>query len=202
MSIAHKGLLLGHEKNMHQFDQVGWVLISRRTFIGFSVLTTLVATGAGLTYRFRYMVLPVPALSEVESQITIAIIDRLLPRDPISPGAVDLGIDKEILGHIAQDKMYRRILREGFGWFDEQAHKIAQCKILELTSEQQDQLIAMAASSAYDSTANWVYRHLRNDAMRGYYSHPESWEFLCYPGPPQPAGFLDHAEAPSECRLS
>ena len=174
-------------------------MISRRTFIRLGALSTLAATGVGLIYRFSYMVIPVPALSEVEVQTTTAIINRLLPGDPISPGAVDLGVHKEIIERIMQDNMYRRILREGLCWFDEQAHEMKQRAVLRLKPEEQDQLIAMAASAGYKSAANWVYRHLRDDAIRGYYSRPDSWGALCYPGPPQPAGFLDHSDPPSGC---
>lgn len=45
-------------------------------------------------------------------------------------------------------------------------------------------------------TNRQFFNRFRNEIIRTYYSHPESWKKLSYSGPPQPEGFMDYDKAP------
>lgn len=122
-------------------------------------------------------------------------LDTLIPRD-VTGSASDFGIDRKIIDHASKNKRHIRLLRAGCQWLDLEARKLKAEGFAALDTASQEVIVARAAEARERSLPRVFFNVTRDDALQRYYSDPRSWQTLGFAGPPQPAGFLDHAEAP------
>ncbi|NKB56674.1 MAG: hypothetical protein GKS00_10085 [Alphaproteobacteria bacterium] len=122
-------------------------------------------------------------------------LDTLIPRDETG-SATDFGIDRRIIDKASRSKRYMRLLRSGCQWLDLEARKVGGGGFAGLDPATQEAIVTRAAEARPRSLPRVFFDVARSDAMRAYYANPASWKTLGYKGPPQPEGFMDHAEAP------
>lgn len=142
------------------------------------------------------------AAADVKASGITAFIDRLVPADPLSPGALDLGIQQPILSKIAGNPVYRHIVHKAMDWLDHEAVKQGGGDFASLPPKQQDALISRAEGLPREHYVNWAFRRLLADTLQGYYTRQETWVSLCYRGPPQPLGFPHYADPHTDCKRS
>ena len=123
------------------------------------------------------------------------LLDTLIPRDETG-SATDFGIDRRIVDKASRSRRYMRLLRTGCQWLDLEARKTGAGGFADLDPATQEAIVARAADARARSLPRVLFDVTRQDAMRAYYADPASWKALGYEGPPQPDGFMDHAEAP------
>jgi hypothetical protein len=125
-----------------------------------------------------------------------AIVDQLIPADDL-PGAVDLGIDRQILTSATTDRGVAAFMAAGIRWFDAAARARGGETFAALAAA--DQIaVAMRAEASPDSAGGRLFAVLRRQAMSLYYIHPRVTASFPYAGPPQPQGFPDFAQAPRD----
>ena len=73
--------------------------------------------------------------------------------------------------------------RGGFGFAD-------------LPPDTQEEIVIQASQARRGTLPRVFFEANREYGFRAYYADPASWPSLGYRGPPQPDGFMDHAEAP------
>lgn len=122
-------------------------------------------------------------------------IDRLIPADG-TPGALDLGVAKQLLDKAKMNSHYAHLLIKGCDWLNQQARLQGQANFNALTLTQQETIIQVAADSPRRSLPSIFFKRFWKDTCFYYYSHPETLKRLTYAGPPQPLGFLDHSSPP------
>lgn len=122
-------------------------------------------------------------------------LDTLIPRDETG-SASDFGIDKKIIDRASRNKRHIRLLRTGCQWLDLEARKLKAADFAALDPASQETIVARAEKARERSLPRVFFNVTREDALQRYYSDPRSWQTLGFAGPPQPDGFLDHAEAP------
>jgi hypothetical protein len=130
-----------------------------------------------------------------------AIVDQLIPAQDLPgndlPGAVDLGIDQQILTSFSADRGLAAFMAEGIRWFDAAARARGGESFASLVAA--DQIaVAMRAEASPDSAGGRLFAVLRRQAMSLYYIHPRVTASFPYAGPPQPQGFPDFAQAPRD----
>ncbi len=123
-------------------------------------------------------------------------LDTLLPEDG-TPSATQLGVDKEIVKRMRNNKRFVKILILGCAWLDQQARKLGAEEFALLEAPQQESIVTTAENSASRSLPLVFFSTTQQLAFQHYYAHPESWRDLGYAGPPQPKGFLDFAGPPT-----
>lgn len=155
--------------------------------------------GAGVLYKLRSYRLPVRSLLPEENQDIRALVDLIMPRDELSPGAVDLDVDVEILAEADKDRHLRRSLIKGVKWLNTQADSLGENRFLVLSKEEQILLIEKAETADFGTVGNQFFRRLCNLTFEHYYTKQEAWSGLCYPAPPQPLGFIDYQSPPKGC---
>jgi hypothetical protein len=125
-----------------------------------------------------------------------AIVDRLIPDDDL-PGAVELGIDRQILTSATTDRELAALMAGGIRWFDAAARARGGGSFAALAAA--DQIaVAMQAEASPDSAGGRLFAVLRRRTMSLYYIHPRVTASFPYAGPPQPQGFPDFAQAPRD----
>lgn len=122
-------------------------------------------------------------------------LDTLIPRDETG-SASDFGIERKIIDHASRNKRHIGLLRAGCQWLDLEARKMKAEGFAALDPASQEAIVARAAEARERSLPRVFFNLTRDDALRRYYSDPRSWQTIGFAGPPQPAGFMDHAEAP------
>ena len=137
---------------------------------------------------------PLPTAQTVETKFDMAlraVVDTLIPDDGITPSGSALGVDKQIISE-AQDPRIAALLNDGCAWLDTAS---------ETTFFEQDNATRIAllqsAEAQVMSDARTFFIHMRTEAMRLYYTHPEaSGGFRDYNETPQPRGYADYTKAP------
>lgn len=125
-----------------------------------------------------------------------AYVDALVPPADHTPGAVELGAVDKLLQASARQARFLKLLRQGCSWLDEQAHASEAENFAALSEDDRDAVIERAAGAKTNSLEYVFFMATRDAVFVHYYSDPRSWVGLRYPGPPQPLGFMDYAEAP------
>ena len=160
------------------------------------LLKLIIATGLFPLLR------PVQSLGQDKSgqvkldRLTLdAFIDRLIPADE-TPGAVELGVTKQLLDKAKMNRRYSNLLIKGCDWLDQQARSQGYTSFSLLPLNHQEAIIQQAADSPRRTLPGVFFKRLWKDTCFYYYSHPEVLKRLTYAGPPQPAGFLDYSSPP------
>jgi hypothetical protein len=138
-----------------------------------------------------------PALGACAGTLA-ALADTLLPAEGDSPAASALGIPARML-EVAQRRVgYARLMHAGCRWLDDAARERGAERFTALDEAGRQTVVAAAESADPGSIARTFFSYVHRHAMDLFYSHPDAWRALDYPGPPQPNGFLDYADPPGK----
>lgn len=122
-------------------------------------------------------------------------LDILIPRDETG-SATDLGIHRRLVNQARRDRQRMRLLRGGCKWLDFEARARGAGGFTGLDPAAQEAIVARAAGARDGSLPRAFFDTTRDAAVRAYYAEPAVWGALGYRGPPQPAGYMDHAGPP------
>lgn len=161
--------------------------------------------------------------SEDEQKLVRALAAAIIPSEADSPGAEEAGVADALDRLVAGSATRRLIYERGLFAFDELARRAHARPFIELTPAQQIDLLTLIDGlhrTMFDNrslhTKIWsrvrvLYRTwsgsfaaaelfavLVRDAMRMFYTHPISWVWLGYDGPPMPHGYPARQERPSD----
>jgi len=160
------------------------VKLKRRTFVIGTILVGIGGVGLG-RYYFRGLV-------ERSELVVRTLCDRFVPGHDDVPGAVALGIDREILELLRATRWsllgllaLTRAL-DGHGFFDlgeGEQRAIVRARLEAAAPE------ASAPVSRDAKTVDTIY----NECVRRYLTHPDVWTVLAY-RTPQPHGYPDYTE--------
>jgi hypothetical protein len=139
-----------------------------------------------------------PARAEVDGRSFTAYLDALIPDDEGTPGAVQLGIDRQLID--AADAEHAGEIEQFCRWLEERARAMGGRSFAELSENARNAILGQAESAAPDALPGRVFRRTRLEALTHYYADARSWPAIGYGGPPQPAGFPDYARAPEPRR--
>lgn len=122
-------------------------------------------------------------------------LDILIPRDETG-SATDFGVDRTLIDQARRNRGYMRVLRAGCKWLDSEARKQGVAGFGDLDPVAQEAIVDRTARAREGSLPRVFFDVTRRHGFRAYYAEPASWQTLPYRGPPQPEGYMDHAEAP------
>ena len=133
--------------------------------------------------------------ADIERATLSRIVDRIVPRDE-SPGAVDLGIDAQLIAEIDASAETTLVCGRLLAAIDGESRAVHHAPFVDLDAARQDALLLALSRSPVDAPGvrGWVL--LRHRTMALYYARPEAWPALGLAGPPQPAGYVDYTEPP------
>jgi len=167
-----------------------------------------------------------------EALVVEALASLIVPSDETGPGAKEVGVTASLDRLLAQSPSRQHAYRSGLLACDEWARRQHGRCFAELTVDQQRELLdwvdpagsrPVKPSSlghkvwrkATDVYRKWrcpfveLFPELARDVMGAFYTHPVTWHWLGYDGPPMPAGYPDLRErlvsptaAPSVERVS
>jgi hypothetical protein len=137
------------------------------------------------------------ALDSAQARCLQTWIETLLPADEVSPGATELGVAERIVGKALGKPDYLKLLHAGCRWLDRQAQARGKLAYAELDVTGRESIVRVAEQSREKSVPLAFFVYTRNDAFGFYYTQPETWGMLGYPGPPQPRGFMDYTRPPA-----
>ncbi len=153
-------------------------------------------------------------LREDERRLLTAIAATLLPSDETSPGAVEAGVVEALDHKLARTQPRQGLYARGLASCDRLSQKRHRRSFIDLTAPEREDLLreiersfgpghASATSSGrvlrgllrlYANVrfpAVQLFPVLLEDVMEAFYTHPVSWQWLDYDGPPMPEGYLD-----------
>jgi len=168
--------------------------VPRRTVIKLWLGATATGVVAGVWWKFFRS--GRMRLRDSERDVLSRIVDLLVPADEGSPGAVDLGVDNAVFAAAGQSRSLRGRIRHGLSRLNELSQSKFGRSPEDLDHSQLTRLIEQIAEAPRGSVELSFFRRLHKLTVSLYYSHPETWMSLGYPGPPQPLGFMDHADPP------
>ncbi len=131
-----------------------------------------------------------------EERTLSVLLNTLIPSDE-TPGATELGVDKDIRTKMEKEPSYKKLVREGCNWLNNRAVERGSESFVALNETQRNYFVTLASSGKNNSLERVFFSNIRNDAFFYYYSHPTTWSALRYPGPPQPWGFKDYVNPPN-----
>jgi hypothetical protein len=170
---------------------------NRRTFLRLLL-------GGALTLASGYFLksaLWLPRLSSNEKETLSAFLDALIPEDE-TPGALSFGVPADIKRKTETDRDYRRMVKKGCEWLDQEAARSFGKSAFDLLGQGDRDSVIAKMSQADHNSLHWLFfYHIRRDAFFYYYGHPETWKAISYKGPPQPVGFRDYYKAPQRSGL-
>lgn len=172
--------------------------LNRRSWLKVTASSTMLP-GLGLLTLPRRLRIRLAPITDVERGTVSRIVDLLIPADD-TPGALALGIDREILAGIETRRWDARWVAEAVLWLDTQAHDDSSDDFVSLDAPRQVALLARMETAPDGSAPARVFRMLRQAAMTSFYGRPESWPSLGFDGPPQPVGFPGYAGPPDAAR--
>ncbi len=166
----------------------------RRLFLRLTVFGSILAAGGTYSYRvWRHR--PARALSPEEKAALTAIIDLLAPSDELSPGALELSVQEQVIKEAEGDAAIRRRFRAGLTWLDAQAAPWGS-GFGALPARRQTELLRRCEGLPDRSPLGRFFRELRDLTFGYYYSRPETWPAIGYSGPPQPLGYPEYTDPP------
>ncbi len=124
-------------------------------------------------------------------------LDTLLPQDS-TPSATQLDVDKHIVTRMRGHNRLAKIVVLGCTWLDQQACEQGAEEFALLEAARQERIVTTAEASPPRKLPRIFFATTRRLAFRHYYAQPASWPGMRYAGPPQPIGYPDHADPPSE----
>lgn len=161
--------------------------LTRRTVIASATFVPLAAlTGAAQT--------PQTALTPAQLKTLEALIDRIVPKDDLGPGAVECGaatyIDRSLAGALASEK---NAFAEGLAATDALAHMTHNAAFADLSPEFRDELLTSmdnGTAAAFPASRPFFAR-VRRLTLEGMFSDPyyggnknfAGWDLIRYPGP-------------------
>ena len=165
---------------------------------GWFKLTAGLLAIAGLGLAWRQKPTAAPALTP--AQRTAAMVERLadifVPHDADSPGAVELGLHRQLVDSLATRPAFSRALDETFRVLDSAAVKAHGQAFLPLSAAQQDALMRQLAAQPQTSPGRGGLLQLRQHTLLLYYAQPQAVAALGMGGAPQPVGYVDYTQAP------
>ena len=152
-----------------------------------------------------------------EALVVTALASLIVPSDETGPGAKEAGVTASLDRLLAQSPSRQRLYRTGLLACDEWARRRHGRRFVELTVDHQREFLHWVdpASPMLERPSSlshklWrkvagVYRKWRcplvelfpdlaRDVMGAFYTHPVTWNWLGYDGPPMPAGYPDLRE--------
>jgi len=161
--------------------------ISRRTVLAGATMVPVAALTAAAQA-------PKTALSASERQTLDAFVDRLVPKDELGPGALDMGaanyIDLSLADYLAPEKPS---FVEGLGAVDAYARAQYDTRFADLAPEKKDAILtAMENGTASGfSNSRVFFNRVRRLTLEGMFSDPyyggnknfAGWDLIRYPGP-------------------
>ncbi|HLT28283.1 MAG TPA: gluconate 2-dehydrogenase subunit 3 family protein [Zeimonas sp.] len=172
--------------------------LNRRSWLKVTTSGALLP-GIGVFALPRRLRMRLAPITDVERSVVARIVDLLVPADN-SPGALQLGIDREVLSDIGDRGWNARWVAEAVLWLDTQAHADGGGDFLELDEARQLALLRRMETEPEGNAPARVFRLLRHATMTAYYARPETWPSLGFDGPPQPVGFPGYASPPAAPR--
>jgi len=171
--------------------------LSRRCFLLWSCTVGLLGQSQRLLAARVSPASPeVDTLDSAQSQCLQTWLDTLLPADEFSPAASELGVSSRVVGKALGNPDYLRLIRAGCRWLDQQALARGVQTFARLGAPGREQVVRLAEQATMKSLPRMFFEHTRADAFQFYYTQPEAWVMLDYPGPPQPRGFMDRTTRP------
>jgi gluconate 2-dehydrogenase gamma chain len=164
--------------------------ISRRNVLAGAALVPVAALTAAAQA-------PRTALSVTERQILDVIVDRLVPRDELGPGALDMGaanyIDLSLADYLAAEKPS---FAEGLAATDALARQRFDAGFAALTPDKQDAVLtAMEGQPFFNRVRRLTLEGMFGDPYYGGNRNFAGWDLIRYPGPRLAVG-------PEEQRMS
>jgi len=170
-----------------QQDEKEAFQISRRSMIAGATLVPVAALTAAAPA-------PRTALTASQRRILDAFVDRLVPKDELGPGALEIGaanyIDLALADALAAEKS---TLAEGLAAMDALARKQFDASFAGLPPDKKDQLLtALENGTAPDfPNARAFFARIRRLTLEGMFSDPyyggnknfAGWDLIRYPGP-------------------
>ena len=162
--------------------------ISRRTVLAGATIVPVAAITAAAQA-------PKTALSASERQTLDAFVDRLVPKDELGPGAVEMGaasyIDLSLADYLAAEKPS---FVEGLAAVDAYARAQHDARFADLSAEKKDAVLtAMENGDASGFTPNSrvFFNRVRRLTLEGMFCDPyyggnknfAGWDLIRYPGP-------------------
>jgi hypothetical protein len=152
-------------------------------------------------------------LQEGERRWLEAFSDAIIPSDEHGPGARDAKVVEMLDRMLAASRSRQELYARAFASFDRLSQRRHGRHFADLTALERTELLreieSLRGAGASDesrvgmlSLSLRLYRNLRtpvvrvfpilvNDVMQAFYTHPVSWQWLGYDGPPMPRGYLD-----------
>ncbi len=163
------------------------------------MLASLVVGAAARSRAFAAAVVRPSRSSAAPFGALAPFLDTLIPADQ-SPSATALAVDRRLLDRAAREPGYRRRLAAGCRRLDRVARRLGAADFAALDDRRREAVVAVFALARPGTPARVFFETTRSDAFFHYYAREEAWTGLGYDGPPQPAGFPDHANPPSRAR--
>ena len=169
--------------------------LTRRTVITGATFVPLAALAAGTPAGAQSRkTAPKLALSVAQRRTLEAIVDRLVPKDELGPGALEMGaaeyIDRSIAEAISNEK---NAFTTGLSRTDDFARSSQGAAFADLTPEKKDAVLtAMEAGKAGGfADAQGFFNRARRLTLEGMFSDPyyggnknfAGWDLIRYPGP-------------------
>jgi hypothetical protein len=161
--------------------------LSRRRFLQITAAGAVVAGPLGCAG---------PRLLESGAQAGVldSYIDTLLPADS-APGALELGVAVQVRALVRYKRALVPVYNSGIVWLAAQAQLQHGKGYAELALAERDTLVLQLSEQSDESLARFFHKSLHHARMF-YYTNPRAWSALGLAGTPQPAGFMDYAQAP------
>jgi hypothetical protein len=149
-----------------------------------------------------------PRQRQLLEQLALIVI----PKDESGPGASDANVVATIEARLTYAPSRRALYLRGLDGFDAAAKKRHGVSFEALTAQQQAELFEDAVHpritgiARFGGSVGWkmfrLYHAVRHphaqlvpvliqDVFEAFYTHPVSWEWLQYDGPPMPLGYPD-----------
>jgi len=159
--------------------------LSRRTLLrGTALLAGLVPA-----WRLIAAAQDVERLDAGEKTAIAVIVSHIIPTDA-TPGAQEAGIANGVEAEAEKSDKIRKIYESGLQELDTQSRTQFGKSFVEITYEQQEQLLRGIAKSEF-------FRSVRNLTVRRFYNSRLGLEGVGYPGMGQPHGYRDFDQPPS-----
>jgi hypothetical protein len=151
-------------------------------------------------------------MTSQQRQMLEALALIVIPKDESGPGANDANVVATIEERLNHDPSRRAVYLRGLEGFEVAAKRRHGVSFIALTTPQQAELFQDAAEPKVTGIARLagkagykmvgLYRAvcypqaelfavLVQDVFEAFYTHPVSWEWLQYDGPPMPLGYPD-----------
>lgn len=162
-----------------------------------SVLRVLAGLGllaTGLTLLKRTLLRP--RLFTPSQRETLAVVLTTLLPDGEFAGRRRTQLLERVLPLLQADTTTQRGLAAGLEFLEAQAGAHGAHSFAALGPEQRATILTACADAADGTPEHFLYRTVRDRAMRVHYADPSTWGPLRFAHPPQPRGYPDYWTAP------